>query len=258
MAIPILRGSAIPLLQDYEEHYDPETGYTRQYDWEGTVPAWVQQYAAQYQAAGCATSVTVKFGVGRLIVNDTTGEVTIDRWEIDAEQLSKSSLFNQRNLAHLNATELAVFYALARGETSSADAATALTGNDFALRLLDRINKGSTDFQFDGYVLRHTTNVSNRYQRNISDANKSCLYTNAQLLSEAQNSNLWLFPLPGRLVYKIQNIYSDAIAQSGVHDNFLWSWLKSASTERSAANQCVDICTLYKFDEWSTDEYATF
>src|SRR5690606_6075756 len=102
------------------------------------------------------------------------------------------------------------------------------------------------------YVLRHTTNVSNRWNVNIADINVNRLYTTAQLLSEAQNAGLWNYPLPPRLAYKI-----NAIAVPTVQSGYLWSWLKSASSEASAANNRVNIVTEYALDQWSTDLYQT-
>lgn len=249
------RGTPLPLQQNYTEHYDPENGWTREWEWEGHEPLFVQQYAAQYQAAGCATNLSIKYGIGRLQVNDTTGAVTIDRWEVGAEQVSKSSLLNPLNITAVSNADLIIIAKAQDGELDYDTARAALTagsGGDAARRLIDRMKLGSVDFESDNYVLRHTTNVGNRYETNISDVNKGLIYTPAQLFTEVQDSDLWIFPLPGRLVFKLQ-----AITAPPVRSNYLWGWLKSASTEQSAAGQRVNIATLYKLDQWSTDEYET-
>ena len=256
------RGDPFPQEQNYTEHYDPENGYSIEIEWEGQQPDWIIAYCRQKQRAGCATNMSFQQGIGRLTVNDTTGQTAIDKWEIDADQIVKSNLLNPRinnpaSSSYIAPADLKLIASVNAGYKNylTVRAAFVARALDSALRELDRQHLGDTDYESEGDVLRHTTNVSNRYDRNISDTNKGRIYTTAQLLTEVRSSALWNYPLPGRLVYKIQTIVNNAIAERGIHAFYQWGWLKSTGTESSAAAQRVNISTIYKFDEWSTDKY---
>ncbi len=110
--------------------------------------------------------------------------------------------------------------------------------------------RGSTDYQRQQYVLRHTTNVSNRWQTNVSDFNVDYIYSTGSLLSECQNTGLWILPLPARLAFKIGQI---PVPQ--FRDNYFWGWKKGASTETTAANNRIDISTEFVLEQWSVDYY---
>jgi len=261
------RGKSEPLRQRYSESYDPETGWKKNWSWKGMDINAVRTFAAKYQAAGCATELTIVNALAELEVRDTTGEITIDRWEIDAEQVTKSSLYNPLNIDACGLDNLKIMARMSEGldptqaiAAIAADDGGTLTWTPDAptLRLLDRLKRNETDYEVDQYTLVHTTNVSNRYQNNVSDFGKGQLYTNAQLLTETTDPTFWIFPLPGRLVYKIQVLYSDAIIIWPAPDDYGWRWLKSSSTERSAANNRVDITTIYKFDLYSLDEFPSY
>lgn len=261
------RGTPIPQRQLFSESYDPETGWKKNWRWKGLSMQEMRQYAALYQKAGCATELSLQFDIAELEVRDTTGEVTIDRWEVDAEQVTKSSLYNPLNIDACGYDNLKILARMGEGLTPTeavaaieADTGVTLTWspNSATLRLLDRLKRGETDYEEDVYTLIHTTNVSNRYQNNVSDFGKGQLYTNAQLLTETTDVTFWIFPLPGRLVFKILVLYSDAIVLWPAPSDYGWRWLKSASTERSAANNRIDISTIYKLGLYSMDEYPSY
>jgi hypothetical protein len=264
------RGVTEPLRQNYSENYDPESGWKRDWHWRGLSIDRMREYAAQYQRLGCATSLSLQRDIAELEVRDTTGEITIDRWEVDAEQVNKSSLVNPLHFqgsGPIPAANLEIIARALRDGSTLEEARSRLeddTGDIYgdvtnarALRLFARMLKGEVDFETDVYTLVHTTNVGNRYGQNVADLNKGLLYTTAQLLSETQSSYYWIYPLPGRLAYKIQNLANDAAFNFPAPDYYAWRWLKSASTERSAANNRVDISTIYKFDLYSLDEFAS-
>lgn len=263
----VFRGTPEPLRQSYTESYDPETGSKKNWTWKNFSEREMRAYAARYQARGCATELTFENDICTLEVRDTTGEVTIDRWEVDAQQVNKSSLFNPLNIAAVGLDNLRIIARMSEG-LNSTDAIIAIadeSGDTLtwsptaeATRLLDRMKRGETDYEVDQYTLVHTTNVSNRYQNNVSDFGKGQLYTTTQLLTETTDPTFWIYPLPGRLVYKIQVLAADAAIIWPAPSNYDWRWLKSASTERSAANNRIDITTIYKFDLYSLDEFPSY
>jgi len=262
------RGTNLPLRRDYTESFDPETGWVKNWVWHGFGINEVRDYAAQYQSQGCSTRLSISDAKAELEVRDTTGEVTIDRWEVDAEQANKSSLTNPLNIDACGQDDIDIIGVMLSQGLSADDAVSWIAANGGgsltwsgsapSLRLLRRMQNNETDVEVDLYTLVHTTNVSNRYQNNVSDFGKGQLYTNAQLLTEVTDATFWIYPLPGRLVYKIQVLYNDAIVLWPAPSNYGWRWLKTASTERSAANNRVDITTIYKFYLYSLDEYPSY
>lgn len=263
----VYRGSFAAQSQRYEERWSPISGLTRDMEWSGLHEGNMRILAQAVANSGCAYQLHRQFGVFHLVATDTSGEITIDTWEIGQNENVVSSLLNPLNRAAMPQTYLDLIGRAARDNSTIAEAAAALTedtgitypttitDNAAAIRLWTRLAAGETGFYRSLYVLRHTTNVSNRYRRNISDIYVGRIYTVAQLLAETQDATLWVYPLPGRLAYKIEQAANDAIAEFGTTANYLWGWLKSASPESSAANNRVNIVTEYKFFQWSTDEY---
>jgi len=266
-----LRGSPAPQRQAYRENYDPEAGWRKIWNWSGHNETQVRALNAYYQSIGCATDLTIIHDRAELEVRDPSGEITLDRWEIDAEQHQRSDLLNPLHKQFDNPIsdeDLLVIAYAAQNSMDFSDAIKQLNKifsptvftkptNLRSLRLFQRIMRHEPEYDYDLYTLVHTTNVSNRYSLNISDVNKGRIYSNAQLLTEATNAGLWTYPLPGRLVYKIQALFLDAITNTPAPVNYAWGWLKSASTERTAANHRIDIATIYKFDLFSLDKYLT-
>jgi hypothetical protein len=272
MSRAIYRGTSLPLQQRFSEHYSPTNGVTRDFLWRGHDFSRIQLLASQLVSVGAEYEYTFENGSHVLRAIDTSGEIAIDTWEMGLNRLLPSSFENPRNINSISPVHLALIkFAIEMGlkpndaveefnaspelvlQYGSATWPTSSTSaGEAALALYDRVSKGSVSYTYSSYVLRHTTNVSNRWARNVSDVNVDCIYTTAQLLSEAENGNLWVYPLPGRLAYKILSLDAPP-----ARDRYLWGWLKSGSAESTAANNRVNIVTEYELGQWSTDEYST-
>jgi hypothetical protein len=113
----VFRGTPEPLRQSYSESFDPETGWKKNWLWKGIDINAVRTFAAHSQAAGCATELTIVNSIAELEVRDTTGEITIDRWEVDADQVIKSSLYNPRNIAACGLDNLKILARMSEGLT---------------------------------------------------------------------------------------------------------------------------------------------
>jgi len=264
----ILRGTSTPLIQRYGEKWSPSTGFARNYVYKNFDEA---QMRAQFQAfinAGVEAQISSSFGVWELEAIDTTGEVTIDKWEVNIDEEQPSALQNPRNIANVDdASVMDVLAVALRDGLSLAEAHakiaedtggtyTAPPYNAYTKRLFERMMAGQTQYQSSRMILRHTTNAPARYQSNIADLGVNMLYTHADLLSECLSGSLWVYPLPGALEYALTYFYNTYSPTS--KSNYLWSWLKSGSPRVTAANNRVDISTQFKLDQWSTDEYETY
>jgi len=113
--------------------------------------------------------------------------------------------------------------------------------------------RGATTFVRGKYVLRHTTSAPSDYSANVADFNVERIYSIAQLLSEVEDSSLWILPLPGYLAYKI-NSYS---APAAYPASYLFGALKMRSAATTAAMGRVEITTEYLIDTWPTHTYGT-
>lgn len=259
----IKTGNVFPQGQRITYKSDPSRGFSTIADFKGFSQTQLLAQYNQYVANGIACELTLYEDIGTLHVDDSTQEYTIDSWQILGNEESKDGFSHPSFLAALEGSTGDKFVtsgvALAQMQTFlSNDASTDdvddylfvhgysgansdIIGQFYTLKL-----QGATDYRQGNYVLRHTTNVSNRWQANISDFGIDEIYTPAQLLSEVSDSGLWIFPLPGRLQYKLA-----AIPPLGPQDAYLWGWLKSASTETNAANNRIDITTEYTSELWS-------
>jgi hypothetical protein len=110
--------------------------------------------------------------------------------------------------------------------------------------------RGQDSYLLGQYVLRHTTNCSSGYSGNVSDTNVFKVYTTDQLLSECQSTSLWVQPLAGRLVSKIQNITAPE-----ARNNYIWGWLKKPSTEQTTPDNRIEITQEYWLEQWPTILY---
>ena len=72
------------------------------------------------------------------------------------------------------------------------------------------------------------------------------------LIAETTNAGSWVFPLPGRMAYKISNLAAPIVISG-----YLWGWRKLPSTETTAAGNRIDITTEYWLEQWSTFIYGT-
>lgn len=285
----VLRGTTIPLEQRFTEDFSPVNGVSRSIEWKSFDRAQIQAYADRYAQQGCAYNLDVVHGIATLVATDNSGNFTIDIWEVGVSDILVSSLKNPRNLAAIGDDNLLVIARALRDGSTLGDAVTSLDSDAIidsvqfadpfqfngptneiaaAQRLYGRMLSGSDSFFFPQYILRHTTNVSNRYDINVSDVGVNQIYTPAKLISEATNANSWIFPLPPRLVFKLNAVILETVPRVRLDDasgiitvtpsNYMWGWLKSASPESTAPYDRVNIVTEYKLFLWSTDEYGAF
>lgn len=264
---PTLRGTLLPQLQNEGWDFDPAHGFVYDSNWRGM--SRVQMLAKQqdYVRNGIACRLEYNQGdTATLIIHDSTQQYTIDTWqilgnEISLDLLSSPALINY--IAGVGGTAIVgTIIGVMRENLSNDFDPAVLFGmggelmgweNTIVERTYKRKLFGQTDYDRARYVLRHTTNVSNRWDVNVADNGVDSIYTPSQLISEVTNPFFWAYPLPGRLQYKISNIPAPT-AQTG----YLWGWLKFGSTETTAANNRIDIATEYTLEQWSTDDYAIF
>ena len=187
----------------------------------------------------------------RLSITQTTTfggtEVTSDNWQLVGNEITED-IRRHPNIAALGDTAIKEVYdTFDSYQRNDGSFTNGLTPGSTAMALFDLLKRGTTSYVIGQYVLRHTTNVGNGYSANISDSNVERVYTTAQLVAEISDADLWRFPCPGRLVYKIQNIQPQFTTDS----ELLWGWRKLPSTETTAANNRVDISTEYVLYGWA-------
>lgn len=252
---PVIRGNNGPLLQRFEYTYDPSRGYSGMTEYEGFDEIKMRNLMQPYISAGMGCRLVGEYDKFTLQIYDSDNqqvESIIDTWQIAQNELQISSLLNPRNITNVSETDLIIIGKFHAGSIEYDTALSSITAsNPYATRLLKRIQQGSTHYSTGQYVLRHTTNVGNRTTFNVSDANVDCIYTVSQLISECANSGLWVFPIPPRLITKI-NLLPFPPVRTGYQNG----WLKRGSTETTGANNRIDITTEYWMGQISTDEYA--
>lgn len=266
MSDSIKTGTLIPLLQSETYQFDPLNGDMLAQVYANFSPQQMQILAGKFRKSGTPYQLTIEQERATLITQYTNPAITMDSWQVVQTRMATSPLLNPRNIAAIDSDNdiKVIGYAVNKGitlqkavEEMTADGVTptpTVPSGAAALRLFKRMSDGLTSYDEVRYVLQHTTNVSNRYASNVSDENVRAIYTFSQLFSEVQSVNLWVFPLPSRLVYKLQLLNFEPFAPPA-RDNYRWGWLKGASSETSAANNRIDITTEYELGQWSTDEY---
>lgn len=256
MTTPIKTGDLLPQRQRRSYSYDPERGDTKSEVWQNADEARMWAQAAVYRANRIPYEVVIEDNHATLTTQDPTGEYVIDTWQIENDELSPSCLLNPRHRQTLNGVapitdeHLAMIADVTRGERDYNAVKALLAGYDRALRLLDRVNAGQTSYFKTRPVVRHTTNVSNRYNYNVASDYVEHIYSPAEFLSEVQDVGLWLFPMPDMLW--------NALLANPIPDNregFQWGYLKRPPTVSTAANNRIDVNTLYLLDQWSTEDY---
>lgn len=272
MANVTYRGSFRAAIQSETNDFDPVRGYIYRAIFRGINQDQMLAIQSDYVQSGVACSLTGSHGVYTLEVVDSTREYTLDDWQLDGNE-ERLDLFSHPTLLAIfggnfdsptanasyeilrqavedNSKVSAVYSQFQAAGYSDSDSAT-------IARFYGLYIRGTTEFENDtdgsGYVLKHQTNVSNRWQVNISDFNVGKIYTTAELLSEVQSTALWIKPIEPRLAYKIAHFPAP-----NPQPNFAWGWKKSRSTESTAANNRVAIQQFYTLALWSTDLYQTF
>lgn len=251
----IINGTLQAVRQPVKISYDPQRGYQITIPWEsagnnlnGLATTYQNQRVAyELEANDRKSSLTATASGGQLGIPD----LTTDTWQILGNEIQKSLLEQPDVVAGLDqATRDEIEKAILEG-TAEADLSPAL--NAFASKVFDRLRRGNTHYALGQYVLRHTTNVSNQYNVNVSDFNIERIYTTSQLIAETTNSNSWIFPLPGRMVNKLSNIAAPT-AKIG----YLWGWRKLPSTEMTTSGNRIEITTEYWLEQWDiTIAYRT-
>jgi hypothetical protein len=262
---PIINGTLLPQLQEITYDFGPATGYLVRSQYEGASQTAMLALQQDEVRGGVACALTYhRGGKVSLGVNDSTLQYAIDVWEIVDNKENPSGFAHPSVLSILNAYDnpTAIIAALKDILATNADydattnaALLALSDDDFnTLGDFEVLaQQGQGEYRKQQYVLRHTTNVSNRWAVNVADFGIDEIYSTAQLLSEVQNTSLWILPLPGRLVFKL-----NAIPVPPAVAGYERGWLKDGSTETSAANNRVNIVTEYSLDQWPFTYYAAY
>jgi hypothetical protein len=265
MPKPIINGTLLPIKQPSEYNYDSKSGLSRVDRWESAGEPGLYGLATQLSALRISYNFVPSVGKSVLVATATgpdngQPEVTTDTWQIVANEIQKSLFEHPKSMA----IEAAASGSLGRirknlERYNNEEELVALSGPAIAAGgtiLFDLLKLGTTHYPIGQYVIRHTTNVSDSYAVNVADTNVGKIYTTAQLVgsptAELTNPNNWVFPIPPRLVYKLQNIPAPAAATG-----FTWGWRKLPSTEGTAANGRIDINTEYWLEQWSTNYIYT-
>jgi len=111
--LPTQRGLGTAYCQRQTGRFSPTNGWTFDQDFRGLSLPVMQNLANQYGNAGIEFELTYQNGIATLRTQDTTGNVTIDVWEINANQVTVNWLKNPLLLANL--------YAVAAAYTGSSD-----------------------------------------------------------------------------------------------------------------------------------------
>lgn len=264
MSIPTgSKGSGLAIAQPDRTSWDPNRGLVIYKVWESIDSADIEVKAAEartwnrpYTIRSTGTKHTIEIETASSTTDPGSVEpVPIDRWEMPGNEIQKS-IWEHRTLLGITARALnAARQHIAENktydelETDEATLwATLTTDQKNAIEAAYGLAERNMDHVALGqYVLRHVTNVGAGYSANISDSNVEKLYTTDQLLAEVTDPVLWIYPLPARMVWKIQNLAAP-VAVTG----FLWSWRKLPSTEATAANGRIEISTEYWLEQWST------
>lgn len=257
------RGTNQPTIEWQRFRSDPTRGIVAVTGYSGIGIQQMEDLANQYAFNGVAYDLMIEKGVARLEVNDATMDNPIDNWEI-LGNVERKDLFQNPLWGNLisDGQMALILQHLENNDPPSTAFAIGQTpdmstlANTVVQRAYARYQAGNQEFENDayggGYVLKHTTNVSNRWTQNIADFNVGRIYSTAQLLSEVSSTQLWTFPIPNRLYYKINSIPVPTL-----REYFRWGWKKSRSDEDTTANNRVNITTHYVLEQWSTDDYLT-
>lgn len=254
----VYRGSLLPYLQDEVWDFDPTRGFIHRMNFKGASPAQVLALQQDYARLGIACRLAYnQGGTAGLEVEDSTMQYTIDVWELVGNSEARDGLSHRKLLALATNEQIAMIRQHLENNDKPSDAfqdpdleakAGTLVQTFYELQ-----QRGSTEFRQGQYVLRHKTNAPNRWGANIADFGVDQIYTVSQLLSEAMSSALWRLPLPGRMAYKIARLPPPTY-----NTGYMWGWLKSASTETTAANNRVEISTEYTLEQWSLAYYDPY
>lgn len=273
MSIPVIRGVNQPLVESVEITFDPTRGFVTTTVY--SLPSGSNNDSTMAALAnfltysGIAISQSFKGGVYRITAVDSTLNNPIDNWELtgDDERLDlfQNPLWSGQITADQMATLRQYLSNNSTTDTAFADPILSPLKNGVVQRAYNRYQAGNDVFlnsaYGSGYVLRHTTNVPNRWGQNLADTNVGKIYLLGSFLSEISSPANWVFPCPFSLQYAI-NIATAAClsASQGLPGGATYQvgWLKQRSNRESVANNRVNIQTTYTLNFWNTDDYFTF
>ena len=101
IATPQQRGFGTAFCQRQTGRWSPVNGWTFDQEFSGLSIDVMQSLANMYGGAGIEYELTYQNGIAKLTTRDTTGNITIDVWEINANQVTVSWLKNPLLLANL-------------------------------------------------------------------------------------------------------------------------------------------------------------
>lgn len=231
----------------------------------------MQNLANDFGSNGIEYEITYQNGIATMRTVDTTGNVTIDVWEITVSRKSSSVFASPVVKANVSDNDwhvLAYMYvkeiidpteAVKQLNNTTPKPTTAYTVPDIITpsatqRLFSKTmtaNDSDAFFQ-DEYSLRHTTNASNRGYYNVANINVNCIYTQAQFYSEITNGNYWIFPAPVEILGDLSSIFNSLGTAPA---NFINGALKGGSSRVTTANNRVNIITEYLIATIDTDNY---
>lgn len=256
MPTPIKTGNLNPQRQRRVYSYDPDRGDSFSETWENADESAMFALAGSYRAHRIPYEIVVEDNHATLTTQDPNGEYTLDTWQIENDELSPSCLLNPRHRMVLNnqppitTAALELIAAVSAGTESYDSAAATLASVPRALRLLERMQLGQTSYFKARPSVRHTTNVSARYNYNVASDYIEHIYSPSEFRAEVQSSSLWLFPLPNML----WNTLLDYPIPTE-RDGYEWGYLKRPPTISTSASNRIDVNTVYMLDQWNTDDY---
>ncbi len=262
MPTPVVNGTPNEVRKADRIRFDPTRGLIRELVWEAARPE-ILVARADLLLAG-RVSYEFDQGVPARIVASASGadigqpEVTTDDWQVIPNEL-QIHIFEDWVARGLEAAVPGALAQVTRNlnrmqsETITLDdlswksPVVASTDLDASKLLLDRLLRNETHKGISQYVLYHTTSVPQNYTTNIADDHIDQIYTTVQLLAEVTDGSLWTYPLPARLITKINNIVTPT-----ARDGWTIGWRKLASKENTAADNRVHISTEYWYGQWDT------
>ena len=262
-------GSQILQSQWSEYEYDPVRGEIVHAESEsvGYVSAQLAYQALKNQGIAC--KLRLERGKGTVSLLDSTLANSLDDWQMKPNDELIDPLLNPLMVQNINLwlavyngdndTDFNLFDIVAAVRSNLADdtsAEDAFSGqplvavSDSALyEMYSDLQAGLQGFRNDGngegYVLHHSTNISNKSQTNIADFGTGAIYTTAQLLSEVTDGALWNNPCPANFVYLIQNLVPPT-----PKPNWIIGWFKSRSERNTEANNRIGIVTDYTLGQF--------
>ncbi len=258
--VTIKRGTLLPQAQRITTVFTPTGGWEKTLDFNGAGQDQMIALAYDYIRAGCSVQIVEENDKASLVVTDGTNQFTLDTWEIvgndltlDIFQLPSLTIFATGNQIASMRDFVTNFPVGTIADVIQTFLDTALFAawttdqKTLAYQVILLYIRGTTDYPYAQYVVRHTTNASNRWQQNISDFGVNSCYTPAQAFTEFQDSALWALPMPARLVYKLANIPTPDF-----QPNYQWGYRKLPSTEGTAANNRISIVQEMQLYQWST------